>query len=377
LGIDTFATYSDGRSLLRFADRIRAFSRFKPPFISVAAMADFLQAQARLDRMARRVPLDAPWAADRAERWDATTVATWLNRHTTTSGGRALMELAITSVLAAEPSEVSLLHLLFYQHSSGGSRSLMNAQRWRFAGGSHLISQRLADTLRGEVVLASPVRSIRTDDEGVEVHLDGDDATLRGKRAVITAPPSLAGRIRFDPPLSAERDQLMQSAPMGSSVKFLAVYPEPFWRAQGLNGQASSTTGPVRVMLDNSPPSGHPGVLVGLSEAGSARALRRLDPLERRRRVLEVFEAFFGDRAREPIEFVEQDWNAEEWSRGCYGAFFPPGVWTTSGHTLRRPEGRIHWAGSKTSRVWAGYMEGAVRSGRRVATEVTDHLNAG
>lgn len=53
---------------------------------------------------------------------------------------------------------------------------------------------------------------------------------------------------------------------------------------------------------------------------------------------------------------------------------FPPGVLTNLGHTLRKPEGRIHWAGTETATDWPGFMEGAVRSGERAADEV---LSAG
>lgn len=37
---------------------------------------------------------------------------------------------------------------------------------------------------------------------------------------------------------------------------------------------------------------------------------------------------------------------------------------------LRRPHGRIHWCGTETSTHWAGYLNGAVQSGRRAACEV-------
>jgi monoamine oxidase len=47
-------------------------------------------------------------------------------------------------------------------------------------------------------------------------------------------------------------------------------------------------------------------------------------------------------------------------------------VWTQFGAALRPPVGRIHWAGTETSTVWCGYMDGAVRSGERAAAEVLE-----
>ena len=157
-------------------------------------------------------------------------------------------------------------------------------------------------------------------------------------------------------------------------IKTYAVYDEPFWRAEGLNGQAASDTGPVKVTSDNSPPSGTPGVLMGFVEAGDARRLARRTPEERREAVLACFERYFGPRATAPREFIERDWMAEEFTRGCYGAHFTPGVWTQHGHALREPVGRIHWAGAECSPVWNGYMEGAVRSGEDAASAVLHQL---
>ena len=157
-------------------------------------------------------------------------------------------------------------------------------------------------------------------------------------------------------------------------MKTFAVYDEPFWRREGLNGQAASDTGPVKVTFDNSPPSGTPGVLMGFVEAADGRRLARRTPEERREAVLACFTRYFGPAAAAPRDFVERDWMAEEFTRGCYGAHFTPGVWTNYGHALREPVGRIHWAGAECSPVWNGYMEGAVRSAEDAASAVVHQL---
>ena len=65
---------------------------------------------------------------------------------------------------------------------------------------------------------------------------------------------------------------------------------------------------------------------------------------------------------------------AEEYSRGCYGGRMGTGVWTRYAQSLREPVGRIHWAGSETSDIWNGYLDGAVRSGERAAEEALTAL---
>jgi monoamine oxidase len=86
--------------------------------------------------------------------------------------------------------------------------------------------------------------------------------------------------------------------------------------------------------------------------------------------VIESFVRYFGEQARNPLEYIELSWMDEEWSRGCYGGVFGPGAWLDFGHTLRTPFRRIHWAGTETAEIWNGYMEGAIRSGERAAAEM-------
>ena len=185
----------------------------------------------------------------------------------------------------------------------------------------------------------------------------------------------LGGRITYDPVLPGARDQLTQRLPQGSVIKAQAIYDEPFWRGEGLSGIAADSGSPVSFTVDNSPVDGSPGVLVGFIEGDHARQLGRLEADDRRRIVLESLGRSFGPRAASPRDYVELDWSEEQWTRGCYGAHFPPGVWTQYGSALRQPVGLIHWAGTETSSVWNGYMDGAVRSGERATAEVLEVLD--
>jgi monoamine oxidase len=193
-----------------------------------------------------------------------------------------------------------------------------------------------------------------------------------GRRVVVAVAPTLAGRIAYEPPLPGFRDQLTQRMPLGTVAKCMAIYDEPFWRGDGLSGQATSTRGPIKLTFDNSPPDGSPGVLLGFLEGRQARELGRVAPEQRRAAVVDCFTRFFGPRAGQPADYVERLWAEEEWTRGCYGCHMPTGAWTNYGEALREPIGRIHWAGAETATVWNGYMDGAVGSGERVAAEVLE-----
>lgn len=372
LGLETFPTYNEGENILSFGGT-QARYRGAIPRINPMTLADMAQAQTRFDRLARRVPLEAPWAADRADDWDSMTFETWIQRNARTGKARSLLRLYSEAVFAAEPKDLSLLHALYYTHSGGGVDALAGvkdgAQQDRYVGGSQLVPQRMAEELGTDVVrLGTPVRRIEQRADRVTVLADG--VLVSARHVIVAIPPVLAGRITYDPPLPGYRDQLTQRVPAGSVVKCNVVYDTPFWRSDGLTGQATGDEGPVKVIFDNSPPSGSPGVLLAFLEGEHARVLNRVSPWERREAVIDGLVGFFGRKAADVIEYVELDWSEEEWTRGCYGAHFPCGVWTQYGPALRAPIGRIHWAGAETATVWSGYMDGALQSGARAASEV-------
>jgi monoamine oxidase len=367
LGVETFPTNVAGENVIEWRGRVKRY-RGTIPSISPAALADTLQAQARLNRLARRVDPEAPWLAADARRLDEQTFATWIRRNLATRGGRTFMEIVCQGVWACEPADVSLLHILFYIRSAGSLEALTEseggAQEARFVGGSQRLALRMAEELGPDVVrLSAPVRRIAWDAGGVTVE------GVRGRRVVVALPPTLTARLDYDPVLPGHRDQLVQRMPQGTVWKCMAIYDEPFWRRDGLSGEGLSDAGPVRITFDNSPPDGSPGVLLGFLEGDHARRAGVGSPAARRAAVLGVFGRLFGERALHPEAYVERSWAEEPWTRGCYGCYLTPGGWTSFGTALRAPVGPIHWAGAETATIWNGYMDGAVRSGERAAAE--------
>jgi len=376
LGLETFPTHAAGANLFERGGSIGTY-RGTIPKVNPLGLAEVGLVLKRLNAMAAKVPTTAPWRAPKAGDWDSQTFESWMRRNVRTGVARDILRLAIIGVWAAEPRDVSLLHVLFYIHSAGSIEILTDteggAQQDRVVGGTQLISLRMAAELGERVVeLECPVRAIRHEAGGVEVV--GDRLSVRARRAIVAVPPTLAGRIAYAPPLPAVRDGLSQRMAQGSVVKCMAVYERPFWRERGFSGAITSVTGPVSVGFDNSPPDGSPGVLLGFLEGRAAREAMDLPREERRRMVAACFARFFGREAAEPVAYVDRAWAADEWARGCYGGFMPPGAWSDHGAALREPIGPIHWAGAETATVWNGYMDGAVGSGRDAAAAVNAAL---
>lgn len=371
LGLATYPTYNQGKNIFYWSGS-RTYYRGLVPRFNPIALLDFARAQARFDRMARQVPLDAPWTAPKAREWDGQTFETWIQRNVRTASARSLFRLFAEAVFCAESSELSLLHALFYTRSGDDITTLGSvangAQEERIEGGARIICLRLAELLGDAVRLQQPVIGIRQTDDGAVVRTATH--SFEAEQVIVALPPHLTHRIDYDPPLPASRAQLVQRMPAGSVIKCFAIYETPFWRAAGLTGQVTSNTGPVKVTFDNSLPDDPRGILLGFMEGADARRMSRVSRAERREAFLACTVRYFGDQAAHALDYVDLDWSAERWTGGCYGAHFAPGVWSAFGDMLRAPCGRIHWAGSDTGVKWSGYMDGAIESGERTAGEV-------
>jgi monoamine oxidase len=381
-GVDTYPTYNTGNNVFYANGRREEYPSDTPlgtaPPDPVVA-GDIVKVVLQLDQMSQDVPVDKPWTANDAEDWDSQTFYSWVKQNSTGSDEfMAVVSAATEAIFGCEARDISLLYTLFYIAASGNEQNqgtfernfntAGGAQEKRFQGGAQTIALRVASELGNRVVLGTPVRRIEQDGSGVQVLADG--TTANGKRVVVAMPPTLAGRLVYDPILPARRDQLTQRIPEGSLIKAEAIYDKPFWRDSGLTGQVVSENGPVKVTFDTSPADGSPGIMMGFIGGHEARVFARQPADERRKAVLDNYANYFGAAARNPRDYVEFDWSAEEWNRGCPVALLGPGALVDFGEALREPVGRIHWAGTETSTYWNGYMDGAVRSGERAAAEV-------
>jgi monoamine oxidase len=385
MGVDTFKAYDTGDNVYYKSGQRSTFSDKLPTGavpIDPLLDPDIIKAVEQLDLMSQKVPVDAPWRADSAEEWDSQTLWSWFKENQINPQVGGVVSAAVEAIFGAETRDISLLFTLFYIAASGNESNpgtfernfstSGGAQESRFVGGSQLIPLRIAAQLGSAVRLSSPVRSIEQTSTGVTV--TSDSGVYSGQQVIVAIPPPLAGRISYAPLLPPLRDQLTQRMGMGTLMKAEAIYDEPFWRADGLTGQAVSDTGPAKTTFDNSPPDGSPGILMGFIGGDEARKLVLMTPDQQREAALQSFANYFGDKAKTPRDFVLMNWSSEEWTRGCPVSLLSPGTLLDFGPALREPVGRIHWAGTETSTYWNGYMDGAVRAGERAAGEVLADL---
>ena len=335
----------------------------------------------KLDAMASEVPLDTPWLAARAAEWDIRTIGGWMADNVSDPYARGLTSVEVLGSIGPVAPEQSLLWVLAAIRGAGGiAMMLRDAEAQAIEGGAQAVALRIAAHLGDSIHLESPVYRITQDATSVEVV--SDEIKVRARRVIVTVPRTLADGIEFDPILPADAAQLIQRMPMGSVIKATLVYDEGFWRQDGLSGASVNPSSPVSATSDGGYEAGRdrPGLMVAFVGGESARVLGRMTPARRQDVIVGELVKLFGPKAAQlsqnivyqptGLPYIDHNWSEEEWTRGDYAAYLPPGVLTGYGAEIRKPFGRIHWAGTETATEWNIYMDGAVQSGERAAAEV-------
>ncbi|SPA41171.1 Monoamine oxidase (Flavin containing) [Cupriavidus taiwanensis] len=369
LGVETFGTYYAGKTVF-LADNIRVTQDLHG---GIGAQG---QVAARLSEMARGVPSGAPWKASKAAEYDKLTLGDWLARQGLSNEEKFSFGMAATLSLGAPPAQLGLLHYLSVINSANSDYDTLEkikdgAQETRFVGGSQELSIRMAQELGDKVRLSSPVRRIVGWDRDI-VELHTDHGVVRARHVIAALNPALCQQIVFDPPLPPGRAELHRAWPAHAPMRKAAhVYSRPFWRDKGFNGQVVPLDGPLIWSVDNSPPDGSVGVLSAFVKPGYLPA----EPKAAEPILSAIYARAFGDQALKPTQYHDLDWGkVDPWSMSCINPM-PAGFWTKLGKHLHPPLGRLIWSGTETADIWAGAMDGAVRSGHRAALQALGALH--
>jgi monoamine oxidase len=382
LGVKRYPAYQNLKSAyINGQGQVSYYTGDLPP-AGITGTVDLVQLVTEIDNLASQIPVDKPWTWSKAAEYDYQSADTWIRANAADpETAIELVELFLDSAIGGIAAEVSMLYLLAQVAGMGdaqnvgtierGISSQGGAQDSRLIGGTQELSTRAAGQLGNRVVLSSPARRIEQGGNGVTDV--ADKGVWKAKRAIVAVPPQLAAEIDYTPLLPAIQDAMRRRMTLGTLMKIHAVYPEPFWRKDPGVWMALKIGGVVPEMFDNTPPEGTPGVLMGFHGGHSWRQYAN-DPIGRRNGALRDFAQAFGARALNPVDYFEQDWTAEQWSRGCPVSVVAPGVVTEFLPNLIVPFGRVHWAGTETATYWNGYMDGAISSGHRAAAEVIAEL---
>ncbi|KAM6985784.1 amine oxidase [flavin-containing] [Aplochiton taeniatus] len=375
-GVQTYKVNEEERLVHYINGKSYPFKGSFPPMWNPFALMDCNNLWRTMDEMGREVPREAPWRAPHAEEWDKMSMQQLFDRLCWTSAARRFATLFVNVNVTSEPHEVSALWFLWYVKQCGGIMRIFSTtnggQERKFVGGSNQISQHMANELGDRVKLLSPV--YRLDQSGDLVVVETlDKQTYLAKYVILATPPGLNQKIHFNPELPPLRNQLISRVPMGSVIKCMVYYKENFWRKKGYCGTMviEEEEAPIGLTLDDTKPDGTVPAIMGFILARKCRKLCELTKEQRLKKICEIYSRVLGsEEALHPVHYEEKNWCEEEYSGGCYTAYFPPGILTQFGRVLREPVGKLYFAGTETATEWSGYMEGAVEAGERAAREV-------
>ena len=378
VGGETYKSYDTGKTIERSTLDPKEFIRFGDELHDKYPGSEQIEAAYnKVDKLAKTIDPDRPWAQADAARLDAMTFAEWLKRNVDNDNVRALVGGVVASVACASISEISILEMAFLVRACHGLDKLFaftgGAQQDRLIHGTQPIAQKVADRLgKGALRLGQPVRSIKWSDKGATVR--SDELTVEADHVIVAIPPNLAGAIDYDPSPPTARVQVTQRWPQGVVIKVQMVYDEPYWRADGLNGASSDYLGVVGETADSGVPENYSkkGIMTGFVYSDQARQVAVLPAAERRKAVLENVAERFGPKALKVIDYHEMNWSTQQWTRGCFTGFLTPGATTLFKSAVRDPVGPIHWAGTENSTVWPSFIDGAVVSGEREAKAIVE-----
>ncbi|KAI7233805.1 flavin-containing amine oxidoreductase [Hortaea werneckii] len=307
-----------------------------------------------------------------------------------TSRGANPIALATATVwtramLGQEPCDISALFFLNYCKAGGGLLALRSdrkggGQHLRVRQGTQLFARGLASDLpNGSIMLSTSVKTIKQSGKQ-QISVCAGDAVFSARKVITTVPSPILQHITFDPPLPPKKLAWSSSTQYGYYTKAMMQFTSPFWIQKGFCGLAQSFQGPASVVRDTSSPQDDKHILTCFMAGDPGKAWSLLSEEDRVQALLTQLEQLFGvSDLRHSFEKLHSyDWSFDECSGwGCPSVSLAPGVIGSIGaDALRKPWYNMHFAGTETAGEWKGYMEGAVRSGERAASEVVASLGS-
>ena len=329
------------------------------PWMSKAERRDDERVRRAFVELAASVDPDDPWAHPDAAPLDAVSLAEWLRRQGALPAVRRRHELASLSLACDGPERTSLLAEL-RKHAALGGDGFYDLERWeslKVAEGSAAVPAAMAAELGHETIrLGATVRRIEISAGRARVTLtDGEAIAADAVVCTIPAGPLRAVEIAG---VSDARLRSLRSRRSALAAKVVAAYEASFWREAGQNGLAEcewlfGSTWPQRE-----------GVLSMLVPPERLSAFLATPEAVRSSTVVDYLVALYGERARFPVAMLEPSWGVDPFTQGNI-ASWAPGDLTRVGPLHGTHEPPLYVAGSDH---WvAGYMEGAVRTGRDAA----------
>lgn len=359
LGLETERSYVDEPGSTSFLLADGTVVRGDLPVPGAEAAADYGRVEAAFGKLVATVDPDDPWSHPDAARLDGTSFASWLASVDAAPSTRRAHALAALSLATDAPERASLLALL-RKEAAAGSMAFYDYERWesiRLVAGSAALPLALAGILPGRIRYGGVVRRI---DIGRPCRVTLDDGELLESEAVVSAVPVGPLRDIAIGGVSSERLTSLGRQRHALAAKVVCAYDGPVWRDCGASGLAESEQ-----LFGSTWPQSTVGLSL-LVPPERLAAFAAAPPMSRRETILGGLRALYGDAAAAPRFYAERNWGLDPFTRGYVTSWAPGDVLAVGPlHGTHEPPffvcGSDQWV--------AGYMEGAVRTGRDAASQ--------
>lgn len=329
-----------------------------PSWFSAADHASRDLVEREFAALAATVDPDDPWSHPNSVALDNTPVMRWLADIGATPNVQRVLEAGQLGLSSGSFERTSLLALL-RKCAVMPSKGFYTYDEWenlRVAEGSATVALRMATGLGDRIRCSSPVRSVKVAADSCSVQLATGEIVHAS--AIVNALPAGPFRDITVEGVSEARMESLHRQRHALAAKFVAAYDRPFWRDRGQNGLTESEG-----ILGSSWPQNE-GVLSCLVPPERIAAYLSGAPRHRREDALAELADWFGDEANHPLATFERLWGIDQWTQG-YVTHWRPGDVHRVGPLHGTHEPPFYVCGSDQ---WvAGYMEGAIRTGRGAA----------
>jgi monoamine oxidase len=398
--LEVYKQYETGRHVLEANGELVTYTS-SIPRVNPFALLDVQRMSSKVNRNANKLTTMEPFKRiKQAQDFDRTNLKEFLYGNSFSKIARSIVDPAIRTVFGLEPEEINTLFGLMYVKSGGSIESLILtdpncAQEYRVKGGTQQISQRLLDAILdhqgNKILFNSPIRRVdQTDSKLVAVTMANSankEETFLARKLVSSIPLNQYSKVEFVPDLPIYKRNVFNSCKIGNYMKIVVTYKKAFWRENGYSGAVvsdgsivyqkeklknlnSPKYGPLSIVYDATTDEGEPA-LVGFVCAQPAVDWLGQDDMTRRQEIIQALVRYFGTEANNFVQYFEKNWSSEPFTGGCPTLnVMCSNVMKDYARATREPFLNTHFCGTESATQWQGYMDGAIESGIRVASEI-------
>lgn len=291
------------------------------------------------------------------------SVADWMEREIANEGVR---KAALSMAECANCTSADALPLKELLRMQRAGPEGFTEMQYFVEGSLHRIAESLAADLDC-IDLEATVRAVKRSNGWFRIQTD--NKVYMADSVIVATSPLQARQIVFQPALPEDLMYALNAFQPTDTFKFLIRYDRAFWRASGLNGLCQWSA-PSGLWFGDSSPSLEKAMLVGFAGGPSAAVFRSMDAEVRRTTILKHLADALGDEAKAPLDYVERDWGNDLLGTGGYNAFAAGPYAQTAVARIRRGHEGIAFACTEIAFGFPGFIEGAIRTGREVASQM-------